>query len=68
MENTGIKEEYKLSEIDYDLLMDLRVDYAFKLLFTKGDPRLLVSLLTNGRFLAIRPAFDDFLRRSIFAS
>jgi predicted transposase/invertase (TIGR01784 family) len=25
--------------------MDLRVDYAFKLLFTKGDPRLLISLL-----------------------
>jgi len=25
--------------------MDLRIDYAFKLLFTKGDPRLLISLL-----------------------
>jgi len=25
--------------------MDLRIDYAFKLLFTKGNPRLLISLL-----------------------
>jgi predicted transposase/invertase (TIGR01784 family) len=25
--------------------MDLRIDYAFKLLFSKGDPRLLISLL-----------------------
>jgi len=32
-------------KIDYSLLMDLRIDYAFKLLFTKGDPRLLISLL-----------------------
>ena len=32
-------------KIDYYQLMDLRIDYAFKLLFTKGDPRLLVSLL-----------------------
>ena len=32
-------------KIDYTQLMDLRIDYAFKILFTKGDPRLLVSLL-----------------------
>ena len=32
-------------QIDYFQLMDLRVDFAFKLLFTKGDPRLLISLL-----------------------
>ena len=32
-------------EIDYSQLMDLRIDFAFKLLFTKGDPRLLISLL-----------------------
>ena len=31
--------------IDYANLMDLRVDFAFKLLFTKGDPRMLISLL-----------------------
>ena len=31
--------------IDYSMLMDLRVDYAFKILFTRGDPRLLISLL-----------------------
>ena len=35
----------KTLKIDYSLLMDLRVDYAFKLIFTKGDPRLLISLL-----------------------
>ena len=34
-----------LAELDYSQLMDLRVDYAFKLLFTKGDSRLLISLL-----------------------
>ena len=32
-------------EIDYSQLMDLRIDFAFKLLFTKSDPRLLISLL-----------------------
>jgi len=32
-------------KIDYSNLMDLRIDYAFKILFTKGDPRLLISLL-----------------------
>jgi len=32
-------------KIDYTNLMDLRIDYAFKLLFTKGNPRLLISLL-----------------------
>ena len=32
-------------KIDYSQLMDLRIDYAFKLLFTKGEPRLLISLL-----------------------
>ena len=31
--------------VDFSQLMDLRVDFAFKLLFTKGDPRLLISLL-----------------------
>ena len=25
--------------------MDLRIDYAFKILFSKGDPRYLISLL-----------------------
>ncbi|MCL1882878.1 MAG: Rpn family recombination-promoting nuclease/putative transposase [Defluviitaleaceae bacterium] len=32
-------------KIDYSLLMDLRIDYAFKILFTKGETRLLISLL-----------------------
>jgi len=31
--------------IDYSMLMDLRIDYAFKIFFTKGDPSLLISLL-----------------------
>ena len=31
--------------IDYSQLMDLRIDFAFKHLFTKSDPRLLISLL-----------------------
>jgi len=34
-----------LAEIDFSQLMDLRIDYAFKLLFTKGNPRILISLL-----------------------
>ena len=32
-------------QIDFDLLMDFRVDYAFKLAFSKGDTRPLISLL-----------------------
>ena len=39
------KEAITKIKIDYAQLMDLRIDYAFKLLFTKGDPRLLISLL-----------------------
>jgi len=39
------KNEIESLIIDYSQLMDLRVDFAFKLLFTKGDPRLLISLL-----------------------
>jgi len=45
MNNTYIKQDSWLLEIDYSQLMDLRVDFAFKLLFTKGNPRLLISLL-----------------------
>jgi len=39
------KETQPELKIDFYQLMDLRIDYAFKLLFTKGDPRLLISLL-----------------------
>jgi len=39
------KESRGKIRIDYLQLMDLRIDYAFKLLFTKSDPRLLISLL-----------------------
>jgi len=35
----------EILKINYYQLMDLRIDYAFKILFTKGDPRLLISLL-----------------------
>jgi len=38
-------EMLKSPKIDYSQLMDLRIDYAFKLIFTKGDSRLLISLL-----------------------
>ena len=42
MTNTDQQPDRWLMDIDFDLLMDLRVDYAFKLLFTKGSPRLLI--------------------------
>ena len=45
MNNADNKQDRSLSQIDFDLLMDLRIDYAFKLLFSKGEPRLLISLL-----------------------
>ena len=32
-------------KIDYSILMDLRVDYAFKLIFGTGDTLFLISLL-----------------------
>jgi len=35
----------ELLNIDFSILMDLRVDFAFKILFTKGDKILLISLL-----------------------
>ena len=41
------KETKPQLSIDYAVLMDLRIDYAFKLTFSKGDPRFLISLL-NG--------------------
>ena len=37
--------DFQILEIDFSKLMDLRIDFAFKLLFTKGNPRLLISLL-----------------------
>ena len=42
MDNT---QDNSFLEIDYSKLMDLRVDYAFKLLFGTGDTLFLVSLL-----------------------
>ena len=45
MNEANIKSDNPHPEINFDILMDLRVDYAFKLLFSKGDRRLLVSLL-----------------------
>ena len=41
----GSNNTQEIWHIDYSQLMDLRIDFAFKLLFTKGDPRLLISLL-----------------------
>ena len=45
MDRTNSNQNRRFLEIDFDLLMDLRIDYAFKLLFSKGDPRMLISLL-----------------------
>ena len=46
MKNTDNQQDQWLLNINFDLLMDLRIYYAFKLLFSKGDPRLLISLLS----------------------
>jgi len=45
MDKSEVKADGKPITIDYAQLMDLRIDYAFKLLFAKGNPRLLISLL-----------------------
>ena len=47
MNNLESVQNKRFLEIDFDLLMDLRIDYAFKLLFSKGNPRLLISLLNT---------------------
>ena len=41
----AMDKKLKSLKIDFSQLMDLRIDYAFKLLFSKGDPRMLISLL-----------------------
>ena len=43
--DTKLENSKETLTIDFYQLMDLRIDYAFKILFTKGDPRLLISLL-----------------------
>jgi len=43
--DTKLENSKEILIIDFYQLMDLRIDYAFKILFTKGDPRLLISLL-----------------------
>ena len=45
MESANRKQGFGVSEIDFGMLMDLRVDYAFKLFFGTGDTSFLVSLL-----------------------
>jgi predicted transposase/invertase (TIGR01784 family) len=45
MENTEDKQGSLPLKIDFDFLMDLRVDFAFKRLFSKGSTRPLISLL-----------------------
>ena len=45
MKNKNNKQDHQLLDINYSELMDLRVDYAFKITLTKGDSRLLISLL-----------------------
>jgi len=45
MKNTERRESEWLLNIDFSKLMDLRVDYAFKLIFGSGDTLFLISLL-----------------------
>ena len=45
MNNISHKQDDWLIEIDFSQLMDIRVDYAFKLIFGTGDTLLLISLL-----------------------
>ena len=45
MNNTDNKPSRIFLEIDFSQLMDLRVDYAFKLIFGTGDTLFLISLL-----------------------
>ena len=47
MGSTGSKQNQCFEAIDYARLMDLRVDYAFKLLFGSGEPLFLISLLNS---------------------
>ncbi|MCL1994630.1 MAG: Rpn family recombination-promoting nuclease/putative transposase, partial [Defluviitaleaceae bacterium] len=45
MKKASNKNNRWLLEIDFSQLMDLRVDYAFKLIFGSGDTLFLISLL-----------------------
>ena len=45
MDDGAAKQSQPFSEIDFSMLMDLRVDYAFKLIFGSGDASFLISLL-----------------------
>ena len=45
MDNTESKQNQSFEDIDFSQLMDLRVDFAFRLVFGTGDTLLLTSLL-----------------------
>ena len=45
MDSMGNEKSHRLLGVDYSQLMDLRIDFAFKLLFTKGSQGSLISLL-----------------------
>ena len=45
MNNTNNKQDHRHLNIDFSMLMDLRVDFAFKQLFGEGDIKFLISLL-----------------------
>ena len=45
MDITSDKQDCRLYKIDFNQLMDLRIDFCFKLLFSKGNPSMLISLL-----------------------
>ena len=57
MEKTESKQNKWFLEIDFSKLMDLRVDYVFKLIFGASDTRFLISLLNaifaNKKFRAL---------------
>ena len=45
MDNENSKHNQWIMKIDFSQLMDLRIDYAFKLIFGTGDTLFLISLL-----------------------
>ena len=45
MDNIDSKQESCLLKIEFSKLMDLRIDYVFKLVFGSSDTRFLISLL-----------------------
>ena len=45
MDNMKSEQNQSFEDIDFSQLMDLRVDFAFRLVFGTGDALFLISLL-----------------------